>query len=69
MHINLPYNFDPEKKYPVLLSIYGGPGSQEVRNSWGGFNYIWYEMLAENGIIVVAVDNRGTGARGEVFKK
>ena len=65
----LPYNFDPEKKYPVLLSIYGGPGSQEVRNSWGGFNYIWYEMLAENGIIVVAVDNRGTGARGEVFKK
>ena len=65
----LPYNFDPEKKYPVLLSIYGGPGSQEVRNSWGGFNYIWYEMLAENGIIIVAVDNRGTGARGEVFKK
>ncbi len=65
----LPYNFDPEKKYPVLLSIYGGPGSQEVRNSWGGFNYMWFEMLAENGIIVVAVDNRGTGARGEVFKK
>ncbi|NQU32181.1 MAG: DPP IV N-terminal domain-containing protein [Bacteroidetes bacterium] len=65
----LPYDFDPEKKYPVLLSIYGGPGSQEVRNSWGGFNYMWYEMLAENGIIVMSVDNRGTGARGEVFKK
>jgi len=65
----LPYDFDPEKEYPVLLSIYGGPGSQEVRNSWGGFNYMWFEMLAENGIIVVAVDNRGTGARGEVFKK
>ncbi|MCK5789136.1 MAG: DPP IV N-terminal domain-containing protein, partial [Chlamydiia bacterium] len=65
----LPYDFDPEKKYPVLLSIYGGPGSQEVRNSWGGFNYMWFEMLAENGIIVISVDNRGTGARGEVFKK
>ena len=65
----LPYDFDPAKKYPVLLSIYGGPGSQEVRNSWGGFNYMWFEMLAENGIIVIAVDNRGTGARGEVFKK
>jgi len=65
----LPTDFDPEKKYPVLLSIYGGPGSQEVRNSWGGFNYMWFEMLAENGIIVMAVDNRGTGARGELFKK
>lgn len=65
----LPWDFDPEKKYPVLLSIYGGPGSQDVRNSWGGFNYMWYEMLAENGIIVISVDNRGTGARGEVFKK
>ncbi len=65
----LPYNFDPDRKYPVLLSIYGGPGSQEVTNSWGGFNYMWYQMLAENGIIIVSVDNRGTGARGESFKK
>ena len=65
----LPYNFDPEKKYPVLVTIYGGPGSQEVTNSWGGFNTMWFEMLAENGIIVMSVDNRGTGARGEVFKK
>lgn len=65
----LPYNFDPDKKYPVLLTIYGGPGSQTVRNAWGGMNYMWYEMLAENGIMIVSVDNRGTGARGEVFKK
>ena len=65
----LPYDFDPEKQYPVLVSIYGGPGSQEVRNSWGGFNYMWFEMLAENGIIVVAVDERGTGAMGEELKK
>lgn len=65
----LPYNFDPDKKYPVLLTIYGGPGSQTVRNAWGGMNFLWYEMLAENGIMIVSVDNRGTGARGEVFKK
>jgi dipeptidyl-peptidase-4 len=65
----LPPDFDKTKKYPVLLTIYGGPGSQQVTNSWGYFNYFWYEMLAENGIIVISVDNRGTGARGELFKK
>jgi dipeptidyl-peptidase-4 len=65
----LPPDFDENKEYPVLLTIYGGPGSQEVKNSWGYFNYFWYEMLAQNGIIVISVDNRGTGARGEVFKK
>jgi len=65
----LPPDFDPTKKYPVLVTIYGGPGSQTVENSFGYFNYYWYQMLAENGIIVVSVDNRGTGARGEEFKK
>jgi len=65
----LPPDFDESKQYPVLVTIYGGPGSQEVRNSWGYFNYFWYQMLAQNGIIVISVDNRGTGARGEVFKK
>lgn len=65
----LPPDFDPTKEYPVLLTIYGGPGSQEVLNTWGYFNYFWYQMLAQKGFIVVSVDNRGTGARGEVFKK
>ena len=65
----LPSDFDPDKKYPVLITIYGGPGSQEVTNSWGYFNYIWYQMLAQQGFIVVSVDNRGTGSRGEAFKK
>jgi len=65
----LPVDFDPAKKYPVLLTIYGGPGSQEVLNTWGFFNYMWYQMLAEKGFIIVSVDNRGTGSRGEEFKK
>ena len=65
----LPLHFDPNKKYPVLLTIYGGPDSQEVRNAWENFNYMWYQMLAEHGFIVVSVDNRGTGSRGEEFKK
>ena len=63
----LPPNFDKEKQYPVLFTIYGGPGSQTVQNSWG--SDLWEQMLAQKGIIVVSIDNRGTGARGEEFKK
>jgi dipeptidyl-peptidase-4 len=63
----MPHNFDSAKKYPVLFSIYGGPGSQTVRNSFGGD--MWEQYLAQEGIIVVSVDNRGTGFRGEEFKK
>ncbi len=65
----LPPDFDSTKKYPVLLYQYSGPGSQSVVNSWGWSNYFWFQMLAENGIIVTCVDNRGTGARGQEFKK
>ncbi|MBU2651848.1 MAG: S9 family peptidase [Bacteroidetes bacterium] len=64
----LPWNFEIEKKYPVLMTVYGGPGSQTVTNSWG-YGDTWYQYLAENGIMVVSVDNRGTGARGQEFKK
>lgn len=64
-----PPNFDPTKKYPVFMTIYGGPGSQTVTNSWGGSNYFWHQMLAQKGYIVVSVDNRGTGGRGVDFKK
>ncbi|MDD4602828.1 MAG: S9 family peptidase [Bacteroidales bacterium] len=63
-----PPDFDPAKKYPVLFTIYGGPGSQTVLNSWGGVSS-WNQLWAQNGIIVVSVDNRGTGGRGEEFKK
>ncbi len=63
-----PAGFDPTKRYPVLVYLYGGPGSQTVTNSWGG-GQLWYQMLAQKGIVVVSVDNRGTGFRGEEFRK
>ncbi len=65
----LPQNFDENKKYPVLFYVYGGPGSQTVQNRWGGSRDAWFQMLAQNDIIIVSVDNRGTGFRGEEFKK
>jgi len=64
----MPPDFDESKQYPVLFDIYGGPGSQTVRNSYGGGD-LWSHYLAQEGVIVVSVDNRGTGARGEEFKK
>lgn len=64
-----PPNFDANKKYPVLMYVYGGPGSQTVKDQWGGQNYWWFQMMAQKGYLVVSVDNRGTGARGQEFKK
>lgn len=51
------------------MYVYGGPNSQTVQDSWGGGNYFWYQSLAQQGYIIVSVDNRGTGARGEEFRK
>jgi len=64
-----PPKFDANKKYPVFMYVYGGPGSQTVKDSWGGQNYWWFQMLAQKGYVIVSVDNRGTGARGAEFKK
>jgi dipeptidyl-peptidase-4 len=63
-----PANFDANKKYPVFFTIYGGPGNNTVDNTWEGINYMWHQLLAQKGYIVVSVDNRGTGQRGKKFK-
>ncbi|MFQ5627902.1 MAG: S9 family peptidase [bacterium] len=62
-----PVDFDANKKYPVLMYNYSGPGSQIVRNQWGGDRFLWHTMLSQKGYIVFGVDNRGTGARGKDF--
>ncbi len=64
-----PRNFDPNKKYPVYVNIYGGPGSNMVKDNWGGINFMYHQLLAQNGYIVVSVDPRGTMFRGAKFKK
>lgn len=63
-----PADFDLSKKYPVLMYVYGGPGSQNVVNGWGGVREFWHHQLAAEGYIIACVDNRGTGARGRDFK-
>lgn len=64
-----PDNFDPGKKYPVFMFLYGGPGSQEVTDNWQDRYQAWFQMLVQKGYIIACVDNRGTGGRGEEFKK
>lgn len=67
-----PHNFDPAKKYPVLLYQYSGPGSQEVHNSYANGFYgglVFEQYLAQQGYIVACVDGRGTGGRGSDFKR
>ena len=64
-----PKGFDPGKRYPVLMFVYGGPGSQTVTDNWGGNQYLWHVLLTQKGYIVASVDNRGTGARGRSFRK
>ena len=64
-----PKDFDPTKKYPLLMFQYSGPGSQQVANKWNGTNDYWHQSLAQQGYIVACVDGRGTGFKGAEFKK
>ncbi|HEX7584636.1 MAG TPA: S9 family peptidase [Prolixibacteraceae bacterium] len=61
-----PASFDPAKKYPVVMTQYSGPNSQEVLDKW---SVGWNDYLAQEGFIIACVDPRGTGARGEEFRK
>jgi len=63
-----PPDFDPGKKYPVLVYVYGGPGAQSVVNEWGGTRLLFQMLLARKGLIVFTVDNRGSGGRGHAFE-
>lgn len=64
-----PSDFDPNKKYPLLMFQYSGPGSQSVSNTYFGTNDYWYQLLADEGYIIATVDGRGTGFKGAAFKK
>ena len=66
----LPPDFDPTKKYPLLVYVYGEPAGQTVQDSWGGNTYLWHLMIAQRGYIVASFDNRGTPApRGRAWRK
>jgi dipeptidyl-peptidase-4 len=60
---------DSTKKYPVYMTVYGGPGHNEVVDNWDGNDYMYHQLLAQKGYIVVSVDPRGTQYRGSKFKK
>ncbi len=69
-YIIKPPNFDESKKYPVLFHVYGEPASQTATDSWGYFQSMWHRMLAQDGYIVVSLDNRGTPApKGKEWRK
>jgi len=63
-----PSDFDPAKKYPVIVYVYGGPDVQNVRNAWDGDDFLWREMMAEKGYIIFSLDNRGSYGRGHKFE-
>ena len=65
-----PPGFDPAKKYPLLIYVYGEPAGQTVVDRWGGRSWLWHLMLAQRGYVVMSFDNRGTPApRGRDWRK
>lgn len=65
-----PPDFDPNKKYPLFIHVYGEPAACTVLDQWGGDNFLWHSMMAQRGYVVVCIDNRGTPApRGRAWRK
>ena len=65
-----PANFDPARKYPLMFHVYGEPWGQTVTDRWGGGQYLWHMMLAQQGYVVACFDNRGTPCpRGRDWRK
>lgn len=65
-----PADFDPRRRYPLLVYVYGEPAGRTVRDRWGGSSYLWHLLLTQKGYIVVSMDNRGTRVpRGRAWRK
>jgi dipeptidyl-peptidase-4 len=71
LHASLlrPDGFDPAKKYPVIVYLYGGPGPQVVSDAWGRSYTMFHSYMASRGFLVFSIDNRGTGGRGRDFER
>jgi dipeptidyl-peptidase-4 len=67
-HLVKPVNFDPSRKYPAVVYVYGGPHSQGIRNNWLGSVRGWDIYMAQKGYVVFSLDNRGTSNRGFAFE-
>ena len=63
-----PPNFDYSKKYPVIIYVYGGSGRNTVVDEWGGRDFMWQNMMAQKGYIIVSFDGHGTELRGRDFR-
>src|SRR5712664_2030186 len=63
-----PPDFNPQKKYPVLVYTYGGPHAQVVRNNRGGASFLWHQLMAQKDYIIFSLDNRGSAGRGHAFE-
>lgn len=63
-----PRDFDPAKKYPVIVYVYGGPDVQNVTNAWEGQAFLWREMMAERGYVIFSLDNHGAYGHGHDFE-